>query len=366
MAKRAAKEATPKMPRRRIAARVHLFPGASPGTLKAVAGSASATVTVLTVDSDRSVIVKRLENLKDLPGPHKNSMNWIRVVGFGEVSPLIDIAKFYGIRHLALEDTLNPGWRTKLEEHGELAFFLLQAPPSSETKRRGDHLGLFCRAGLVITFEDTATSLVDAIWASLQKKEFPAKITHMAEFSTYMILDYMVDSFFPHLDEKDEILAELEECFGDHLPKQDDLNRLHQVKRSLITLRRLLSPFKEVSAEIAKYHDLDVAKELKPYFRDLGDHILQAGELLDTYYEVAKSLDDMFQTMFSNRTNAIIRLLTIISTIFMPLTFIVGIYGMNFDNMPELHWNLGYPLTLGIMAAIVAIMLWFFKKKDWL
>jgi magnesium transporter len=158
-----------------------------------------------------------------------------------------------------------------------------------------------------------------------------------------MVLDYMVDSFYPHLDEKDEVLAELEEYFSDHVSRLADLNRLHQVKRSLITLRRLLSPFKEVGAELAKYHDLEAGKELKQYFNNLTDHIVQAGELLETYYEVAKSLDDMFQTTFSNRMNDIIRIRIIISTIFMPLTFIVGIYGMNFEYMPELKCTTATP-----------------------
>lgn len=365
MAKRV-RDTAPGKPRRRIAARVDLFPGTSPGTLTPIAGSAPATVSVLSIDGDRSVVVKRLDGANEFPLPSKHGMKWIRVVGFGDVKPLLDVADTYGIRHLALEDTLSPGWRTKLEEHGEFAFFLLQAPPEAITHKRGDHLSLFCKAGLVISFEESPTALVDAVWESLQKNGMPAKITHMAEFATHMVLDYMVDSFFPHLDEKDEILAELEDRFSDHVPRQADLNRLHQVKRGLITLRRLLSPFKEMRMELAKYHDLDASKELKPYFNDLGDHIIQAGELLDTYYEVAKSLDDMFQTTLSNRMNDIIRILTIISTIFMPLTFIVGIYGMNFEYMPELKWYFGYPLALGVMAAIVAVMIWFFKRKDWL
>jgi Mg2+ and Co2+ transporter CorA len=104
-------------------------------------------------------------------------MKWISIVGFGNVSPLIDIAETYGIHRLALEDTLSPGWRTKLEEHGGFAFFLLQAPPDVATHKRGDHLGLFCRAGLIITFEKTATRIVDALWESLQKDGMPAKIT---------------------------------------------------------------------------------------------------------------------------------------------------------------------------------------------
>ena len=188
--------------------------------------------------------------------------------------------------------------------------------------------------------------------------------------ATYMVLDIIVDGFFPHLDVTDEALAELEERISDHVPRREELNRLHAVKRDLITLRRLLTPFKELRTDIQKLHPPETTRELKPFFNDLSDHIVQAGELLDTYYEVAKSLDEISQSMLSNRMNDIIRVLTIISTVFMPLSFIAGIYGMNFDtqfplNMPELSLPFGYALVLLVMAGVVAGMLWFFKKKDW-
>lgn len=364
MPKRNPKGTTAEKKRRRIATRASLLPGASPGTLVPVGDSASASISVLSVGGDRSVTIKHLSSPSELPKPADSGMHWVRVVGMGSVEPLLEVASVYGIRRLALEDILSPGWRTKMEEHGPFAFFLLQAPPEAISRRRGDHLSLFCRAGLVVTFEEAATPLVDAIWKRLQKNGLPVHITHMAEYATYLVLDYMVDAFFPHLDEKDEILAGIEEGLSDR-PGSEDLNRLHQVKRNLITLRRLLSPFKEIRVDLARFHELDAARELKPYFNDLGDHIIQAGELLDTYYEVAKSLDDMFQTMLSNRMNDIIRTLTIISTVFMPLTFIVGIYGMNFEYMPETKWYYGYPTVLAAMLLVGAAMLWLFKKKNW-
>lgn len=366
MSRYAGKSSAPKKAPRRIATRVDLRPGASPGTLAPVIGSLPATVTVLSIDADRSVSVKRLDGLESLPSPSKAGLRWIRVVGLGAVEPLVDVAKVYDIRRLALETILSPGWRTKVEEHGEFAFFVLQAPPDAVLKRRGDHLGLFCRHGLIVSFEDAPTPLVDALWERIQRDGLPQRVHCLAEFATYLVLDYMVDSFFPHLDEKDELLGELEDSLADHPPRHDDLNRLHQVKHSLITLRRLLSPFKEVGAELARYHGFDATRELKPYYSGLCDHIVQAEELLETYYEVAQSLDEMFQTLLSNRTSDIIRILTIISTIFMPLMFIVGVYGMNFDYMPELRWGYGYPLVLGLMAGVVGAMLWFFRRRNWL
>lgn len=358
-------------PRRRIAARVSLDPGASPGTLTPMPGSAPAVVTLLTCEGGTGKhTVERIDDLSKLPAPAEKGMHWVRVTGLGVVEPLRTVADFYGIRKLAMEDTLSPGWRTKLEEQGEFAFFLLQAPPDVSGNHKGEHLSLFCKHGLIISFEDSPTTLVNGLWERLENEPPPARIQHLAGLVTYMVLDIIVDGFFPHLDVKDEALAELEERINDHVPSREELNRLHKVKRDLIILRRLLTPFKELRVDMQKLHPQETTKDLKPFFNDLSDHIVQADELLDTYYEVAKSLDEISQSMLSNRMNDIIRVLTIISTVFMPLSFIAGIYGMNFDtrfplNMPELSLPFGYGLVLLLMAGVVAGMLWFFKKKDW-
>ncbi|MDR3074384.1 MAG: magnesium/cobalt transporter CorA [Deltaproteobacteria bacterium] len=356
---------------RRIAARVSLRPGASPGTLTPISGSASATVTVFSIAADGSCSAERLDDLGALPGPSDKGVRWVRVVGLGSVAPLQTIASFYGIRRLVLEDILSPGWRTKMEDLGEYAFFLLQAPPEALTRKRGDRLSLFCRPGLVITFEDAATKLVDSLWERLEEEPFIGRMAHLSEFLTYMALDIIVDAFFPHLDEKDEILAELEEKISDHVPDREDLNRLHMVKSDLLTLRRLLSPFRELRQDLQRMHTPEPSKELRPFLNDLYDHIVQAGELLDTYYEVAKSLDEISQSAISNRMNDIIRILTLISTVFMPLSFVASLYGMNFNtefplNMPELSLPYGYLMVLLVMVGIVSGMLWFFKKKRWL
>lgn len=363
---------TPKKPRRRIAARVFLAPGASPGTLIPLENSAPPAITVLHCSGDGTSSLKNIPDAAHLPHPAAKGMHWVRVTGLGDIKPLQAIMDFYSLSRLAMEDTLNAGWRTKLEqqEQSEFAFFVLQAPPHVGQRGKGEHLSMFCKRGLVITFEETATDLVSTLWDRLQKTPPTGKVTHVAEMAAYTLLDMIVDGFFPHLDAKDETLAELEDCISDHTPRHDDLNRLHMVKRDLITLRRLLSPFKELRADLLRVHSPESAKELRPFFNDLNDHVIQAGELLDTYYEVAKSLDDISQSMISNRMNGIIKILTIISTVFMPLSFIAGVYGMNFNteyplNMPELSWPFGYPLILALMAGIVAAMLWWFKKKDW-
>lgn len=358
-------------PRRRIAARVFFEAGASPGTLRPVPNSAPASMATLSCRGDDTCALQNITDMADLPRPAPKGAHWLRVTGLGSVDALQAVINVYDLPRLAMEDALNPGCRTKFEQQSDYAFFVFQAPPEVDQSRKGEHLSLFCRPGLVITFEEAPTAIVDAVWARLQQNPPDGRFAHLAELLTYLILDSVVDGFFPHLDQKDEKLAELEELISDHVPTRDELNRLHQVKRGLITLRRLLSPFKELRTDLPKIHTPESAKELRPFFNDVIDHVVQIGELLDTYYEVAKSLEDISQSAISNRMNDIIKILTIISTVFMPLSFIAGVYGMNFDtqhplNMPELSLPFGYPLALFFMVSIVGVMLWFFRKKDWL
>ncbi len=352
---------------RRIAAKPRIHPGAAPGALIPVAGSAPASVRVLRIGKGVVRAPEDWSDLENLPqADPKTETRWVRVTGMGAVDPLLRIAECYGIRRMALEDILSPGWRTKMEEYDDYLFFVLQTPPNAATGERSEHFSLFCKAGLIITFEESATTLIDELWDRLQKDPPSPRIAHQAGLLAYQTLDMIVDRFFPHLDLKDEELADLEECISHRPPGRTELNRLHRIKRDLLTLRRLLSPYRELGAGFRQHRLAETAGELKPYLNDFADHVLQAGELLETYHEVAKSLDEIYQTAMTNRMNEIIKVLTIISTVFMPLSFLAGVYGMNFEFMPELKMAYGYPAVLLIMAAIAGGMLWFFRKKRWL
>ncbi len=349
----------------RIAPKPHITPGAAPGELIALAGSATPTVQILRLSKGVVHAPQPWTDLADLPRPDpKVETCWVRVTGLGEIAPLLAITESYDIRHMALEDILSPGWRTKLEEYDDYLFFILQAPPEV-TGEKGEHLSLFCKGGLVITFEDSPTTLIDALWNRLQQQP-PSPKNHLAGFLAYLTLDMIVDRFFPHLDQKDEALAELEECASHRSPDREELNRLHKIKRDLLSLRRLLTPYREIATAFHRYRPHEAAGELRPFLNDFSDHVLQAGELLEAYHDVTKSLDEIYQTAISNRMNEIIKILTIISTTFMPLSFLAGVYGMNFENMPELKSVYGYPVVLGLMMGIGAGMLWFFHKRKWL
>lgn len=352
-----------------------LIPGAPPGTLMPIAGSARPVVSLLKINRDviePPVTLDDLENLPDI-GTEGHGCIWIRVTGFGDIAPIRQIGDAYGISSLALEDAMSPGWRAEMTEEGDWLFFVLPVPPADSMTEKSEHLSLFFRRNLVITFEESPTVLIGRFWQQLVGHKLDGTITHQAGYLAYRVIDMIIDRFFPLLDAQYNTLADLEDALDtDHNPGKKELRMLHRTKRDILYLKRVLFPYKELGTALKQRNQTDKSGELKPYLKDLVEHIVQAEEFVNACHDIADSVSDIYQNIMSNKMNDIIRVLTIISTILMPLTFIAGLYGMNFNvsdspwNMPELHHPYGYPITLLLMLAIALGMIWFFKKKDWL
>jgi magnesium transporter len=323
-------------------------------------------VTLLTIAQDMPSAPRTLHALSDLPVPKSDRCYWVRVTGLGVLEPLQTICTFYGIRNMTLEDILNPGWRSKVEHSGDFLFLALQAPPDNHPEARSEYLFLLYKTGLIITFEDASTSLINTLWERIASTPVHATFQSVGAHLAYATLDLIIDRFFPLLYKKDVALAELEDAIAASTPTRENMNELHTLKRGLLTLRRLLAPYRDLERSFRQLHIAQTAVELVPYLDDLRDHITQATELVETYHDIADSLIEIYQSALSDQMNDTIKVLTIISTIFIPLTFIAGVYGMNFQHMPELETTFGYPLVLGFMFAVVVGMLWFFRKKKWL
>lgn len=367
---------TTKLPHRQRHTAPRLVPGAPPGTLTPIAGSQTPVITVLTINQNIISPPVILDDEKHLPQVDNEGIDcfWIRVTGFGDIAPIRHIGQAYGIPALALEDAMSPGWRAEMTDEGDWLFFVLPVPPTDSMIEKSEHLSLFFRRNLVITFEESPTVLIDHFWQQqLIGHRLEAKITHEAGYLAYRVIDTIIDRFFPLLDEQNNILADLEDALDtDNNPGKKELWQLHRTKRDILYLKRVLFPYKEMGMILRQRNLNDKSGELKPYLKDLSEHIVQAEEFVNSCHEIADSLSDIYQNIMSNKMNDIIRILTIISTILMPLTFIAGLYGMNFDitdspwNMPELRHPYGYPITLILMIVIALGMVWFFKKKDWL
>ena len=238
----------------------YLVPGAPPGTLTPIAGSAKPVISILTINRDVTRPPETANDLSDLPhvDPDGHDMLWIRVTGFGDISPIKTVGETYGIPSLALEDAMSPGWRAEMTDEGDWLFFVLPVPPADFITEKSEHLSLFFRRNLVITFEESPTLLIDRFWQQLIGHKPDEKITHQAGYYAYRVIDTIIDRFFPLLDTEYNTLADLEDALDtDGNPGKKELRQLHRTKRDILYLKRVLFPYKELGTALRQRSQIE-------------------------------------------------------------------------------------------------------------
>jgi len=307
-------------------------------------------------------------SLKALRGKHP--VLWVNVEGSGNAALVLALGEVFGLHELALEDVLTLHQRPKVEEYGDHLYIVARLP-SLGKRLESEQVSVFLGPGFVLTFQEGRPGdCFDPVRQRLRSGKGPLRAKgpdHLA----YALLDGMVESYFPVLERFGDRLESLETRISSR-PTPSHLTHLHAVKRDLLTLRRALWPLREALNWLLRETNPLVGAETRVYLRDTHDHALRILDMLETYREVASDLGGIYLSCVGNRTNEIMKVLTIISTIFIPLSFVAGIYGMNFDpdrsplNMPELRWYWGYPFSLGLMAAVAAALLGMFWRWGWL
>lgn len=293
---------------------------------------------------------------------------WISVVGFENLALISELGKKYNLHPLALEDVLHNYQRPKLEKYDDALFLTTQLFQKTE-KLFSEQLSFFVFKNVLISFqekqEDDFVSVVESL--KQNKNNLRAK---GVDSLLYALLDLTVDRVFPLLEHSGERLDHLESKIF-NAPQKKHLHELHEIKSDLISIKRFIWAQKDALTPLIRDDLPQIKSETKVYFRDIFDHCTQANDLLENFREMSMSLLEVYLSSLSNKMNEVMKTLTIISTLFMPLTFIVGVYGMNFHtahplNMPELRWPYGYPFVMGIMLLIALAMLWIFKKRGWI
>ncbi len=339
-----------------------------PGSLEAPPGAHPTSLNVLAYGPDT------IHEEQDVPageaagvvGTHP--VTWIDQQGLADVSTLKAIGEALGLHQLALEDTLNVRQRTKLDEFGDFYFIVAHMPiafDSLETEQVSIYLG----AGFLFTAQERPGDMFDRVRERIREGRPRLRLGNV-DYLAYAILDALVDSYFPLLESIAERLDDLElKVLGDS--SREHLTNLNEVKRDLITLRRYVEPLNEVVSGLLRLDETIISESTKVYLRDLDDHCSRAFELVESYRDVASGIMDLHLSMTSHQMNEVMRVLTIIATVFIPISFIAGLYGMNFDpeasrwNMPELSWAMGYPFAIGMMILCAGSMLTYFWKKGW-
>jgi magnesium transporter len=293
------------------------------------------------------------------------NVSWINVARISDINTVEKIGSYYGVHPLVLEDTLAQGQRPKFEDLENYLFVIVNMisydPDAGGIKTEQVSI-VFCRTFL-ITFQEIEGDVFDTVRDRLRTGK--GRIRKLGpDYLAYAILDAIVDNYFIILEGLGEKLDDIEEDILDH-PGRNTLQDIHTLRRDLLYLRKSVWPLREVIDRLQRDESGLVQDSTRLYLRDLYDHTIQVIDTVETFRDMLAGILDTYLSSISNRLNEVMKVLTVISTIFIPLTFLVGAYGMNFEHMPELHTRWGYPVLWGVMIAIALGMLLFFKRRKW-
>ena len=291
------------------------------------------------------------------------TQTWIHVQGAASPEVLRKLGVAFGIHPLALEDVLHSGQRPKLESYGSTLFVVLSWPCWREGRAVTEQVSLFFDERVLVSFYAGESDPFETVRKRLRKGTGSER-THASDVLLYSLIDLVIDQGFPILDECAAWIERLDEQLMDK-SSVDVLRELHQLRRDVVLLRRALWPQRDIVNNLLRDGHPLIHADTRLYLRDCYDHTVQVIEILETFRETTASLMELYVSSASNKLNEAIRVLTIIATLFIPPTFVVGVYGMNFDHMPELHWQYGYPLVWLVILAMVGGLLYYFKRNDW-
>ena len=350
--------------RRTLSRRIGMIPGAIVEEKRE--GIPQAEMSLFRYDSSgaEQTVLKNTEELQRLSEEKRNL--WLNISGVHDSGLLKTVVDTFGIHPIVAEDIQHTVQRPKAEEYGSQLFLLLHMLTWNSEQRsvESEQVSIITGENYVLSFQERPGDVFDAVRRRLT--EGLGRVRNMgADYLAYALADAVVDNYFLVLEALQEEFEELEELvlFEDG---PNPSTRVHTLTRELLSLRRAVWPMREAASAMMRGQIQAVTEEVQVFFRDIYDHIVQIIDWVEMVRDGLKGLVDTYQSKVSNSTNAVMRVLTIVSTIFIPLTFIAGIYGMNFRIMPELDWPFGYPLILGVMLLVTGGMILYFKRKKWL
>jgi len=342
--------------------------GLPPGTLIHIGERKTEEVKITIMDYDETQLQEKEAKTFDECFPYKNrpTVTWINVDGIHQVETLEKLGECFGVHPLTLEDILNTDQRPKMEDFGDYMYIVLKmfTRNAQNDEIVTEQISLILGENFVLSFQENVGDVFDPVRARIRSDK--GRLRKMAaDYLLYSLLDAIVDNYFIILENFGDQIEFIEERLIVN-PAQETLNIIHKLKREMLFLRKSVWPLREVISGMERGESPLIKGTTKIYLRDVYDHNIQIIDTIETLREMLSGMLDIYLTSISNRLNAVMKVLTIIATIFMPLTFLAGIYGMNFKYMPELEWKWGYFLILFVMFGIGISMLFYFKKKKWL
>jgi len=342
----------------------HTPVGAKPGTLMINAHAQRPRIRVMKYGPDHleEHDIAAVTELKELLDAH--SVCWIDVQGLGDEKVLREFADLFSIHSLALEDVVNVPQRPKVERFEKHTLCITRTALLRDEGIEPEQVSLFVGPDYVLTFQERSGDVFDPIRNRIRQGG-PILRSSGPSYLAYALLDAVIDGYYPLLETFGEKLEALEDEIVAN-PHPSVLHEIHQAKRDLLAIRRAIWPQREAVNALIRDENPLITETVRVYLRDCYDHCVQIMDGVETYRELAGGLMDVYLSSIGNRQNEVMKVLTIMASIFIPLTFMAGIYGMNFENMPELHSAWGYPFLLAAMVVVVVGMIIYFRRKGWL
>src|SRR4030066_1376027 len=342
--------------------------GLPPGALIHIGDKKTENVEITLIDYDEAQYqereIKKIEEC--FPFKDKPVVTWLNINGIHDAEIMEKIGEYFGLHPLLLEDIMNTDQRPKIEDFGDYIFIILKMIYNNEKKNEIEieQVSLILGLNFVISFQEKEGDVFNSIRERIRRGKGKMRKSG-ADYLAYSLMDAIVDSYFLILERTGEKIEEMEEkLIANPTPKT--LQGIHNLKRDMIFLRKSVWPLREVISGLERTESSLIEESTGIYLRDVYDHSIQVIDTIETFRDMISGMLDIYLSSISNKMNEVMKLLTIIATIFIPLTFIAGIYGMNFAYMPELQWRWGYFGVLFIMAVVSITMLIYFRKKKWL
>lgn len=338
--------------------------GSSPGTLLISEKANPTRIRVMQFNAD--TVVEKEIPVDEIPQHLSNTtVTWIDVHGLKDEPILRRLAEIFNVHPLALEDVVHTPQRPKTELYDQNQFIITRMTYMTTIHdAEMEQLSLFIGKNYVLSFQNHTTGTLEPVRARIRSSKGPMRKMG-ADYVAYAILDSVIDKYYPVLEDFGEELESIEHATIAH-PTQKTLQRIYHVKRELLDLRRSVWPQRDMLSSLIRDDTPFISDTVRVHLRDCYDHIIQLMDVIDTYREISSNLMDIYLSTISNKTNEVMKVLTVMASIFIPLTYVVGIYGMNFEFMPELHTRWGYPAIWVVMITLGVGMAVYFRRRGWL
>ncbi|MFP4453565.1 MAG: magnesium/cobalt transporter CorA [Desulfobacterales bacterium] len=342
--------------------------GMAPGSLVYIGDEQKAPISITVMDYSKEDLTETVvQDLSEcLDYVMRDSVTWVNISGIHDTEMIGELGRVFDLHPLLLEDVLNTETRPKLDDYDDTLFAVLKMIDYNPEIRELDHeqVSLVIKKGVVISLQEKEGDVFNPVRERIRKAKGRIRKSG-TDYLAYALMDMIVDHYFAILEQIGEQIEVLQDEVTDD-PGRRTIQDIHRYKHQIIYLRKAVWPVREIIAGLLRDESQLVGSDVRVYLRDVYDHTIQVVDTVETHRDILSGVLDIYLTGISNKMNEVMKVLTVIATIFIPLTFLAGVYGMNFEHMPELSWKYAYPAVWAVFLAIFAGMVWWFKRKKWL